>query len=166
MCSPSCAELPERWPADGSIESLPALLDWLPASVAHPVRSTNSPVGAVGTVEVADVASVLAMHPPRHAGKPCGQRRFERCKIARMHDIRLERAEQVEESRIKPEAMARLFCQRKILNIVAQNAPSKIRDFGQRDDCMAIRFCRKSIDQIDNTVFETANIEAKHDVRN
>ena len=31
---------------------------------------------------------------------------------------------------------------------------------------MAIRFCRKSIDQIDNTVFETANIEAKHDVRN
>ncbi len=31
---------------------------------------------------------------------------------------------------------------------------------------MAIRFCRKSVDQVDNTVFKAANIEAKHHVRN
>ncbi len=34
-------EMPERWPADGSIESLAALLDWLPVSV--PPQQTRAP---------------------------------------------------------------------------------------------------------------------------
>jgi hypothetical protein len=60
--------------------------------------------------------------------------------------------------------MAGRFVERDELNVIALDALAEISHFGKCDDGMTIMLSRHVIDQVDDAIFQSAGIEAIHDV--
>ena len=99
----------------------------------RPIQPARPLVFSPRSIEIADVASVLTVDADGNARGECRHHRFERGKVAAVHDGRAQFAEQRIQPWIELDAMTRLLVERDELHIVAHDAPMEIRDLGERD---------------------------------
>ena len=81
-----------------------------------------------------------------------------------MHDGGAQLAKELEQLRVYPQCMTRRFLEGDELDVITDNAFAKIGDLGEGDDDVPIRIVRHVVDQIDDSVFQPANIKAVHDM--
>ena len=123
------------------------------------VEAANPTILAVRSVEIADVATVFAVHAYRDTREPCRDRRLQRGQVARVHDRRRKFAEKSEQARVEPHAVARFLVQREVLDVAASDSSSEIGDVGERNDRVPICLGGQMADEIDDAVLESADIE-------
>ena len=103
-----------------------------PVGAAHPL------VAHARAVEVIHVAAMLAVDAHRHARQRSGYLAFECGQVARVHDRRAPFAEQLQQARVKLDAVARGLVQGKALHIAALNAAAE----GRHSSVSATTACR------------------------
>ena len=87
-----------------------------------PVGAPNCTIRPVGAVEIAYVATVLAVNAQRHARQPRRKARLECREVARVHDRRPQPSEQSEEPRQQLDAMAGSLVQFDELDVAARHS--------------------------------------------
>ncbi len=104
---------------------------------------------------------MLAVDAHRHTGQHGWHLAFQRGEVARVNDGRAQFAEQAQQLRVQPRAVAGRLVQRDELDVVTLDASAEFgRHLGQRDDRMPVGRGRHVVDQVDDTVLEAAGVEA------
>jgi hypothetical protein len=62
--------------------------------------------------------------------------------------------------------MTRWLVEADELHVITQDTPAKIGNLSQRQDSVAVRLRRHMVDEIDHTIFQSADIKAVQDMDN
>jgi len=129
------------------------------------VQAAHALIVAAGAVEVFHVATVFAMDAYRHARRPGAGLHLQRREVARVHDGRTPLPQQAPELGIQLGAMPRRLVQGHALDIVMAQSVPKIRQLRQCQHHVPVSAVWHVVDQVDNTVLQTADVESVDDVQ-
>ena len=130
------------------------------------VQPAHELIALARTVQVADVAPVLAVDAHGDAREPRRHGRLERREVARVHDRRAPVADQPVKTREQLRRMPGPLAEREQLDARAPNALRKTGvDARQRDDGVPPRIVRQAVDEIDDAVLQPADREPVDDVQ-
>jgi hypothetical protein len=115
--------------------------------------------------KIAALMPMLTVHANRDACSPGGSRRFEGRQVPCVHDGGPELAEQAEEFGVLPHAMAGRLVQGQRNDVVASKALLEFGHLGQCKHRVPIGPGWHAVDEVDDTIFQTADVEAIDDVQ-